>query len=106
MLIQAPDQIKTHKRSEMLIYGGNFFSDGEQGVGSGNEGSVIPYRHLLHLPLYPLSIHTQQFRFLKHTRKQKYQRIEATEKFTHACAIEIIPTLCRRSRVKDRSSEM
>lgn len=56
---QRLDQIKTHERLEMLIDGGDFFPDREQGVGSSNEGSVISHCHLLHLPLYPLRIHTQ-----------------------------------------------
>ncbi|KAM1407202.1 hypothetical protein ACFXTH_001798 [Malus domestica] len=48
----------------MFVNGRNFVSNCDQHVGSNNESSAIGHYHLLHLPLYSLSINPEKLRFV------------------------------------------
>lgn len=54
----------------MLVNWRHLLPDLEQGIRRRNECTVVPHRHLLHLPPYPFRIYSQQFRFLRQKPSQ------------------------------------
>lgn len=95
-------EIEIYQRFEVLVEAGELLLDEGEGVGGGDEGPVVPHRHLLHLPLDPLRVDSEEVRFLQFRRGSDRIRSENEQKITMRMGMS---TLWRRSRVKERSSE-